>query len=488
MRCPNCQSELTGGEKFCIKCGTAIDDPESMIVKPALSVPPSFCIKCGAKMQPTARFCTKCGNPVDKSHKPAGASSVVASTAKSPSGPVQNIPSQAVSEKDIAKKKNKEFILLILLVICALIVCILLALKASGVLSGRNHDTSQNTGSSGSASDADDADVNEEDDEEESEDDAEDEEARQQEIAAIMEEIDAAVSEGDTSEYISESYKNALNGYVRLASDYDMADDISSDASEVFEKYALQVRNSVALLDGQKVSSGLYIQSRMYYDEIMGCADAMTDAGIKFDDCGITAESNALTETYRDKYIYAVNEITSRENWSRDEAWNLMEDAACILDESGNRVLFAEDDPDDPMRLRYIYSLAWKTRKDIETGLANGELDYPGALARIDEVLPETDYNLMLLYDGIFYSNMAGIDPSPYSEAFESETAIIAEHDQISVVLNPSESDDTHFDLNHFWIFNDISEDANPEYQVSYKNGTSSATRQWIRDNIRVNR
>lgn len=78
----------------------------------------------------------------------------------------------------------------------------------------------------------------------------------------------------------------------------------------------------------------------------------MTNAGIKFDDCGIGAESDALIEVYRGKYIYAINEITSRENWSRDEAWELMEDAASIVDEDGDRILFNEDDLDDPMRLR----------------------------------------------------------------------------------------------------------------------------------------
>lgn len=568
MKCPNCQTELTGQEKFCIKCGTKIPenmqpkaeepkkeevkqepvaeepkkeevkaeqpvivtpkpmseekpqeskepvkepvkiepvkpeikpepdikDPESMIVKTPVSAPPVFCIKCGAKMQPGAKFCTKCGTPVDQNQKPAGASSVVASTAKAPatsvqSAPVQNAPVQnAPAGEEKAKKGSKGIILIIVLAICALIVAILLALKATGVLSRITSGISQST------EEAADNDNNEEDeetpgeDEEEPEEDPAVAEARRQEISDIMDEIDAAVEEGDKSELITDDYGTALDGYIKLASKYELADDVSKEAAEVFEKYAQQVRNSIALLDGQHVSSGLYIQSREYYDEILGYADAMTNAGIKFDDCGIGAESDALIEVYRGKYIYAINEITSRENWSRDEAWELMEDAASIVDEDGDRILFNEDDLDDPMRLRYIYSLAWKTRKDIETGIANGSMTYEDALDRIDSVLRDTDYNLMLLHDGIYYSDKAGIDSAPYMVAFNNEIEKMQEFDGVIVVLDPSKTDETHFEMNHFWIFNDISDGADPAYQVSFTNGTSATTRAWIRENIRVNR
>lgn len=568
MKCPNCQTELTGQEKFCIKCGTKIPenmqpkaeepkkeevkqepvaeepkkeevkaeqpvivtpkpmseekpqeskepvkepvkiepvkpeikpepdikDPESMIVKTPVSAPPVFCIKCGAKMQPGAKFCTKCGTPVDQNQKPAGASSVVASTAKAPATPVQSAPVQnapvqnAPAGEEKAKKGSKGIILIIVLAICALIVAILLALKATGVLSRITSGISQST------EEAADNDNNEEDeetpgeDEEEPEEDPEVAEARRQEISDIMDEIDAAVEEGDKSELITDDYGTALDGYIKLASKYELADDVSKEAAEVFEKYAQQVRNSIALLDGQHVSSGLYIQSREYYDEILGYADAMTNAGIKFDDCGIGAESDALIEVYRGKYIYAINEITSRENWSRDEAWELMEDAASIVDEDGDRILFNEDDLDDPMRLRYIYSLAWKTRKDIETGIANGSMTYEDALDRIDSVLRDTDYNLMLLHDGIYYSDKAGIDSAPYMVAFNNEIEKMQEFDGVIVVLDPSKTDETHFEMNHFWIFNDISDGADPAYQVSFTNGTSATTRAWIRENIRVNR
>lgn len=568
MKCPNCQTELTGQEKFCIKCGTRIPenntpsaeevkkeepkqepkpevakkeeakkeepkaeekkpaspqpviitpkpmnltepevkkeepakqgtakiepikpenikaepdikDPESLIVKTPVSAPPVFCIKCGAKMQPGAKFCTKCGTAVDQKQ-----------TAKEPAqaaqdAPVQNAP---VSEEK-PKKSSKGLIILIVLAICAIIVAILLALKAAGVFSGmgsgNTHDSEESIDNPGDETSDEEGDGEEG---EEPEEDPEADEARRQEISDIMDEIYAAVEEGDKSEYITEDYGNALDGYITLAGKYGLADDVSKEAAEVFEKYAAQVRASIALLDGQKVSSGLYIQSRMDYDEILGYADAMTNAGIKFDDCGIPAEADALIDTYRDKYIFAINEITARENWSRDEAWELMEDAASITDENGNRILFNEDDPDDPMRLRLIYSLAWKTRKDIETGIASGEMTYEDALDRIDSVLKDTDYNLMLLHDGIYYCDKAGIDNAPYTVAFNNEIEKMQSFDGVIVVLDPKKADETHIEMNHFWIFNDISGDANPAYQISYTNGTSAQTRAWIRENIRVNR
>ena len=473
-----------------IKVEPDIKDPESLIVKTPVSAPPVFCVKCGAKMQPGAKFCTKCGTAVDKNQKPAGASSVLASTAKEPApsaqdAPVQNAP---VSEEK-PKKSSKGLIILIVLAICAIIVAILLALKAAGVFSGIGSGNAQNSEESIDNPDEETSDVDEEGEEdEEPEEDPEADEARRQEISDIMDEIYAAVEEGDKSEYITEDYGNALDGYITLAGMYGLADDVSKEAAEVFEKYAAQVRASIALLDGQKVSSGLYVQSRMYYDEILGYADAMTNAGIKFDDCGIPAEADTLVDTYRDKYIFAINEITARENWSRDEAWELMEDAASITDDSGDRILFNEDDPDDPMRLRLIYSLAWKTRKDIETGIASGEMTYEDALDRIDSVLKDTDYNLMLLHDGIYYCDKAGIDDAPYTVAFNNEIEKMQAFDGVIVVLDPKKADETHIEMNHFWIFNDISGDANPAYQVSYTNGTSAQTRAWIRENIRVNR
>ena len=165
-----------------------------------------------------------------------------------------------------------------------------------------------------------------------------------------------------------------------------------------------------------------------------------------------------------------------------------MADAASILDDNGNPELFDEDDLDDPLRLRYIYSLAWATRKHLETGFADKSITAEEALDTIDELLPETDYNLQLLFDAIYYAEKAGVDATPYEEAFNTIMEKIGENQGIIIIMDHARADDTHIDLNHFWAFNDISPDADPDIQVSTTNGTTAETRAWIRDNIRVSR
>ncbi|MGE5416045.1 MAG: zinc ribbon domain-containing protein [Acidobacteriota bacterium] len=87
--CPNCQTPIKAGLKFCGKCGTKAPEPEppkppveeslkcekcSAVLKPGakfcpncgagiVSKPaaPAFCKNCGNKLAPGAKFCPKCG-------------------------------------------------------------------------------------------------------------------------------------------------------------------------------------------------------------------------------------------------------------------------------------------------------------------------------------------------------------------------------------------------------------------------------------------
>ena len=543
MICPNCKAEIANDMNFCIKCGTKIETPETESkpeetpiqipkvvpvqspapakpaeapqpaapaqaspVQPAESSGPAessaadqtapetsekhiVCPKCGAQLKEGTKFCTKCGAPV-KAASPApkpessapqysGFASLGSTAPAAPEAPAE------IQTPDQGKKNpfSKGLILIILLVIAALIVAILLALKSMGVFSG----SGRQDASVSRSDDTENRDDNDDEDEPE-EEDPEAAAARAAEIEEIKDQIKASVKAGDASEGISGDYPAALEGYIRLADEYDLAEDISKEADEVFGKYADQVRYSVSLLDGQKVSSGLYIQSRVYYDEILDMADRLEKAGISIQADAIREESDELIDVYRTKYILAINEISSRENWSRDEAWELASDAASITDEDGNIVLFDPDDLDDPLRLRYIYSLAWVTRKHIETGIKDKTMTAEDALDEIDKVLKETDYNLQLIYDGIYYCNVAGIDPTPYTQAFNTIMEKLGENEKILIVLDPAQATETNIDLNHFWAFNDISSGADPDYQVSTTNGTTAETRAWIRENIRINR
>ncbi|MCR5619666.1 MAG: zinc-ribbon domain-containing protein [Lachnospiraceae bacterium] len=541
MNCPNCKAEISDDMKFCIKCGTKIEmpapKPEETVaqipkVAPANSEPaekpaqaadaqaapekpadtpkavtdarpgvsdkpaeeakspasalPALCAKCGAPLKEGTKFCTRCGAPVasvNAGAQPAASapqySGVASLGASSPA------PAAAPAEAPAPAKKSsfKGLIIIILLVIAALVVAILLALKSFGVFSGGRR---PDTGAS-QTSDRDD-DEEEDDEDEPEEEDPEAAAARAAEIDEIRDRIKDYVKEGDQSEGISDSYPAALDLIITLANDYDLADEVSREAEDIFSKYSAQVKHSVELLDGQKVRANLYVQARTYYDEILGYADKLQKAGITVDSSEMTEASDNLIEVYRAKYILAINEISSRDNWSRDEAWELASDAASLVDDDGNMILFSLDDLDDPLRLRYIYSLAWVTRKHIETGIKDKTMTAEDALDEIDRVLKETDYNLQLIYDGIYYCSEAGIDPTPYTEAFNTIMEKLGENEGILIILDPSKATETNIDLNHFWAFNDIGSGADPDFQVSTTNGTTAETRAWIRDNIRINR
>lgn len=61
MRCPNCEAEVSEGEKFCPQCGV----PMGAMAR---------CPHCGAALLPGERFCGECGREV----RPAGSETVLA--------------------------------------------------------------------------------------------------------------------------------------------------------------------------------------------------------------------------------------------------------------------------------------------------------------------------------------------------------------------------------------------------------------------------
>ena len=55
QECPNCHCLLPETAKFCIKCGTKIEQQG-----------PAFCMACGRSLRPGAKFCSKCGAKINK--------------------------------------------------------------------------------------------------------------------------------------------------------------------------------------------------------------------------------------------------------------------------------------------------------------------------------------------------------------------------------------------------------------------------------------
>ncbi len=76
MRCPNCQTSVPEGEKFCPQCGVPIEAAAEQLEK---------CPYCGAALLPGEHFCGECGQDVTQaSTAPIFDSSGVASRKKSP--------------------------------------------------------------------------------------------------------------------------------------------------------------------------------------------------------------------------------------------------------------------------------------------------------------------------------------------------------------------------------------------------------------------
>lgn len=49
--CASCNASIPAGSKFCLECGTKVEDK------------PGFCMSCGASLPPEAKFCPSCGTP-----------------------------------------------------------------------------------------------------------------------------------------------------------------------------------------------------------------------------------------------------------------------------------------------------------------------------------------------------------------------------------------------------------------------------------------
>ena len=91
MNCPNCQTQLPEGTKFCYACGCA--QPEQSVSSQTETVMPEKCVRCGTVLQQGARFCPGCGCQVE-----AGRQSLIVT-------PTENGLAQPI-QKQTGKKKG----------------------------------------------------------------------------------------------------------------------------------------------------------------------------------------------------------------------------------------------------------------------------------------------------------------------------------------------------------------------------------------------
>lgn len=298
--------------------------------------------------------------------------------------------------------------------------------------------------------------------------------------STLLDEADEKLANAKTA-YDEENYsegalpqsREALQDYLQITEDSKAQGELVDRVDDAYALYqAVIMRVSEGIMDQGPIPGG-YEQISDYLKEAMDMANTLYENGYVVDNSEVSNLQDTLVNTYKEMYIQAINNITTYDHWSRDEAWNIAEQAYNVGNENGTPVLFSLDDLDDPLRLRYEYCLAMVTRKRCETGLADGSMSYADAVQTLASILEETDYNPLLLQDMVNYGQQAGMNVENYRYAYEMILDIIQREEGITIGGDVN--------LDHFWYFNDL--DGDSSYRVG-DYGTTSYVRSWIRNNI----
>lgn len=298
--------------------------------------------------------------------------------------------------------------------------------------------------------------------------------------STLLDEADEKLANAKTA-YDEENYsegalpqsREALQDYLQITEDSKAQGELVDRVDDAYALYQVVImRVSEGIMDQGPIPGG-YEQISDYLKEAMDMANTLYENGYVVDNSEVSNLQDTLVNTYKEMYIQAINNITTYDHWSRDEAWNIAEQAYNVGNENGTPVLFSLDDLDDPLRLRYEYCLAMVTRKRCETGLADGSMSYADAVQTLASILEETDYNPLLLQDMVNYGQQAGMNVENYRYAYEMILDIIQREEGITIGGD--------VDLDHFWYFNDL--DGDSSYRVG-DYGTTSYVRSWIRNNI----
>ena len=114
MKCSSCGFENAEGNKFCKKCGSKLEVPQT----------PKFCRSCGKAVTPGNLYCVGCGKPI-QGVEPA-------------MPPVNDTPIPVQEEASVVKEKGKKPIAGIVIAVVAVV-----ALLLAGVWVISNKDTNK---------------------------------------------------------------------------------------------------------------------------------------------------------------------------------------------------------------------------------------------------------------------------------------------------------------------------------------------------------
>lgn len=265
---------------------------------------------------------------------------------------------------------------------------------------------------------------------------------------------------------------DSLSSAVRIygdkaeeAGDAAAASDRVQDAYEAYIKAVIRHKN---MMNASTLSGAIYAQIMSELDEAVALGDEMVQKGYETDTFDLEIERKVFDESYRERIMDTFDEFTTREAWSRTEAWNLMRDTADNM--------FDSSDLNNPLRLRYCYALAWWTQKQIETELASGTITQKGAAIKIADLIEAMDYNPMMIDYYIQYMSASGEDCEDVITAYDEMVRHIDETQGIAL--------GSEIDLAHFWYFNDITAPA-AGVQDGSINGVTPENREWIRSRMK---
>lgn len=252
----------------------------------------------------------------------------------------------------------------------------------------------------------------------------------------------------------------AIHQFAKEAEEAGDACLASKRIEDAYDIYSSSVLKHKEFLEEQALSGAIYSQILLELNEAISLGNELEEKGYVVH-MSLLKDSRSDFETaYADKIIAAFDEFTSRDTWSRTEAWNLM---SATVDN-----MFDSSDLDNPIKLRYAYALSWWTQKQIETELNNGTITSKGAAIKIANMIDIMDYNPMMINYYIAYMNAAGEDCTEVLNAYNEIVEHIAQSQGLRI--------GTDIDLAHFWYFNDFI-----NHPVDDVNGVTQENRQWIR-------
>lgn len=498
MKCPNCQTENPDFAKFCKGCGSKLEAPA---MEAAI-----FCKACGESLKPGAKFCPKCGTSVAAPVPPVNApvppvSAPVPPSAPTPppakpvyEGPNATVPpvapvppkapvpqpaaplppkAPAPQPAASAPAKEKKGAPIALIIICAVIIIaaivILFVMNKDKILGRSPAATDDSQTIEYDINAAEDSEATE-NNEATTETEADATSLSAEELEKIMTPINSLKDEGlallaeEDTVASKEKLSTALNQYISIVQTYGTYDELTSQINDAYKGYVEAAIIQINRLYAQDVSAGIY-------EQIVSDATVALDLSAKIADVGLEVDSSSIEEimadlpaNYKERYILAINELTEAESWSRSTAWSIMEDVPGLG-------LYDEFDLDDPLRLRYAYSLAMYTRKANAADIESGSLSPRDAGMKILDSIDEMDYNPVMILDAANYFKQAG----------ENYTAdvLFALYDDLNSRIEYYQGLRIPKDIpwEKFWYFNDFG-----AYSVDDVNGVSKECRQEIRD------